>query len=290
MYPDTHCDIIKPGDNVIVGLGDSFTQGVGAYDIDIWKSMPSTPSTYNISGQHFVDEQGKNNWVRQLVNNHLPGYKVYNLGVNGGGNRATIRELYMNPLPPNLGNVIVILMATGVERYDFLKQKDDYCGNNWHQKWQTIWPTVSDRGPISRLEKDYLELIWSPRNDAFEFLFNVRDAQNYCNSNGYKFMFASAFDVTISKKEMIKSLEDKSEFIDIANWNDFVDLHPYKSFIDMLNQMEGNRYMSMHEIFKVRAESKVPTKYITPCSHWSIDGCKKVAEYLFEVMKKRGIV
>lgn len=289
MYPLTHCDHINPGDNVIVGLGDSFTQGVGAYSLETWKSIPEKPSTYNISGQLFLEEQGKNNWIQQLRNNYLPDYKVYNLGINGGGNRATIRELYLNPLPSNLGNVIVILMATGIERYDLLKQSDDTAGINWHQKWQTIWPTVSDRGPISKLEKEYFEQIWSQRNDAFEFLFNVRDVQNYCRANGFKFMFASAFDTMISKKAISTNLGNKSQYIDIADWNDFVDPAPYTTVMDMLNQLEGNGQMGMHEIFISRTDTLVPSQYITPCSHWSIDGCKKVADFLFQEIYKRGL-
>lgn len=289
MYPKTHCDVIMENDNVIVGLGDSFTQGIGAYDIETWKSMPARPSVYNLNGSHFLEEQGKNNWVQQLRNNFFPDYKVYNLGVNGGGNRATIRELYLNPLPTNLGNVIVILMATGVERYDLLKKSDFTARENWHQKWQTIWPVNSDRGPISRLEKEYFEQIWSPRNDALEFLFNVRDAQNYCRSNGFKFLFCSAFDASIGKQEMITNLGDKSNYISIADWDDFVDLNPYTSFIDMLNQLEGNGKKTMFEIFQHRADTLVPSKYITPCSHWSIDGCKKVAEYLHTVITDRGL-
>ena len=290
MYPETHCDIINPGDNVIVGLGDSFTQGVGNYPLEIWKSIPKDHSVYNISGQHFIEEQGKNNWVRQLCNNHLPGYKTYNLGVNGGGNRATIRELYMNPLPKNLGKVTVILMCTGIERYDFLKKKDEYTGKNWHQKWQTIFPTISDRGPISQLEKNYFELIWSSRNDALEFLFNIRDIQNYCDANGFNFMFASAFDNSINKSQVLKNLGDKGQFIDIADWSKYVDLSPYQSFCDMLNQMEGNPRMSMHQIMESRHKTAVPSKYITPCSHWSIDGAKAVAEHLYKVMLERNYV
>ena len=44
MYQHTHCDEILPGDNVIVGLGDSFTQGVGTYDLETWASIPEKPS------------------------------------------------------------------------------------------------------------------------------------------------------------------------------------------------------------------------------------------------------
>ena len=75
----THCDEIIVGDNVIIGLGDSFTQGVGAYSINTWESIPENPSVYNISGQKFIEEQGANNWVRQIRDSFLPNYKVFNL-------------------------------------------------------------------------------------------------------------------------------------------------------------------------------------------------------------------
>jgi len=288
MY-NTHCDYINEGDNVIIGLGDSFTQGVGAYSLDTWASIPTDPSVYNISGQHFIEEQGMNNWVRQLQLKYLPDYKVFNLGINGAGNRAAVRELYLNPLPDNLGNVIVILMATGIERFDFLKQSDNTAGINWHQKWQTIFPTVSDRGPISELDKAYLYNIWSLRNDAFEFLFNVRDAQNFCKSKGYKFLFASAFHTHINREMIKKDLNDKSEHIDIINWDDLISIPNKLSFMDMVNQLE-NPERTMHQIHQHHSKLKMPTKYITPCSHWTIEGQAVVAEYLFNEFKKRNLI
>lgn len=288
MYK-THCDTINPGDNVIIGLGDSFTQGIGAYSRETWASIPINASTYNIAGQYFIEEQGQNNWVRQLSKNHLPNYKVYNLGVNGAGNRAAVRELYLNPLPDNLGNVIVILMATGIERFDFLKQNDDTAGVNWHQKWQTIWPTLSDRGPISIIEREYFKQIWSLRNDALEFLFNVRDAQNFCKSKGYKFLFTSAFDSHINKQNLIKDLGDKSMHIDIANWDDFISINSRFSFMDMVHQLE-NPPKSIHDIHHHYSKLSMPTKYVTPCSHWTIEGQAIVADYLFKELTKRQII
>ena len=86
----SHVDTIQSGDNVIIGLGDSFTQGVGAYSLKTWASVNAPASLYNISGQHFTDEQGENNWVRQLVRNFLPNYKTMSLGVNGAGNKRTL--------------------------------------------------------------------------------------------------------------------------------------------------------------------------------------------------------
>lgn len=291
MYNTTHCDTINPGDNVIVGLGDSFTQGVGAYSLDTWKSIPENPSIYNISGQHFLAEQGKNNWVRQLRDKFLPDYKVYNCGMNGGGNRASMRELHLYPLPKDLGNVIVVLMATGIERFDLLKQKDDSAGINWHQKWQTIWPCVNDsRGPLARLEKEYLEQIWNPRSDALEFLFTVKDIQNTCRANGYKFMFGSAFDFIINPRGIKEQLGNKPEFLNIIDWSTFIEIPNRTCFMDYLGQLERPGVSrSMHMIFEQNRGSTIPSKYITPCSHWTIEGQYLVAKYLFDEITKRGL-
>jgi hypothetical protein len=288
MLP-THCDDIKEGDNVIIGLGDSFTQGVGAYSLETWKSIPKNPATYNISGTHFLEEQSQNNWVRQLANRL--NYKTFNLGVNGSGNRSTIREMFLNKLPDKLGNVIVILLATGMERYDFIKQLDDTTGLNWHQKWQTIFPNPeSDRGAISKFEKEYFKELWSSRNDAIEFLFNINDAKNYCVSRGYKFLFSTVFDERINKELIKKDLENKSHLIDLVDWNDFVSPEPYTSLMDMIYRSDGNEYKSMHDLFALGRTLSVPTKYVTPCAHWTIEGQHKVAEFLYEEIKKRNLI
>ena len=288
MYP-THCDIIKEGDNVIIGLGDSFTQGVGAYSLDTWKSIPYSPSSYNISGTHFLEEQAENNWVRQLAKQL--NYKTFNLGINGGGNRGTIREMFLNRLPDNLGNVIVILMATGIERYDFIKQSDATAGYNWHQKWQTIFPNpTSERGAVATLEKEYCANIWSPRNDALEFIFNINDAKNFCENKGYKFLFTTAFDEQINKDKIRKDLGPRGKLVELIDWNDFISPSPYRSMMDMMNQLEGNSYRSMYDLFDFGRTLKVPTKYITPCAHWSIEGQLKASEYLHTELINRGLV
>lgn len=125
MTLKSHVEQVNPGDNVIIGLGDSFTQGVGAYSNETWATFSKPASMYNITGQLHIDEQGKNNWVRQLRDTFYPDYKIMNLGVNGAGNRAAVKELYLNKhlLPSDVGNVIVILMSTGIDRFDFLKMK-----------------------------------------------------------------------------------------------------------------------------------------------------------------------
>ena len=290
MYK-SHCDIINPGDNVIIGLGDSFTQGIGAYSLETWKSMTPPASLYNIAGQFFVEEQGKNNWIVQLRNNHLPDYKVFNLGVNGAGNRAAVKELYLNPLPANLGNVVVILMATGIERFDFLKQSDATAGPEGHQKWQTIFPAATNRGSISAIDTEYLKQIWTQRNDALEFLFNVADAHSFCKANNDKFVFASAFDQFINKEQILINLEDRSQYHTMIDWDAYIPPASGKTFMDMVRNLEGitNR-LTQTDAHAYYQKLDVPSKYVTPCFHWSVEGCKVVAGYMFDELTKRNII
>ena len=299
MYKNTHCDIINENDNVIIGLGDSFTQGVGAYSLETWKSISDNdPSTYNITGQHFIKEQGQNNWVRQLTKTYLPEYKTFNLGMNGGGNRSTIRELYLahSELPKKLNNVVVILLSTGLERYDFLKKNDETAGVDWHQKWQTIFPIDPDnnnnngRGPIAELDRAYFRHIWSERNDMLEFLFNIAEVQSYCDARGYKFLFGSVFETRVDRKQILTVLDDKKQYIDIIDWDNLIQIPNRDCFMDMINQLEGNPYRAIHEIALLSQKSKMPSKYITPCWHWTIEGQKCVAEYLFNELTKRKLI
>jgi hypothetical protein len=212
-----------------------------------------------------------------------------------------------NPLPKNLGNVVVILMATSIERFDFIKQKDTTAGSNWHQKWQTIWPTESDRGAISIIETEYMKQIWSHRNDTLEFLFTVREIENFCKANGFKFVFASAFDILINKNKLTNLLRDKSELIDIVDWDNYIPIKQGRTFMDMLNKREHpvltpqerilakikGQNIDEQSIFDIQArvsKLKMPTKYITPCCHWTIEGQFEVAKYLFIELTDRGLI
>jgi hypothetical protein len=58
----------------------------------------------------------------------------------------------------------------------------------------------------------------------------------------------------------------------------------------MIYRSDGSEYKSMHDLFALGRTLSVPTKYITPCAHWSIEGQHKVSEYLYEEIKKRNLV
>jgi hypothetical protein len=89
---------------------------------------------------------------------------------------------------------------------------------------------------------------------------------------------------------ILRDLDDKKEYIDIIDWNNCIKIPNRKTFMDMINQLEGHGYESMHEIHMRQAKMTMPSKYITPCAHWSVEGNKVVADYLFEEFKKRNLL
>lgn len=294
MTLKSNVDIINPGDNVIIGLGDSFTQGVGAYSDETYKKIKKlNPSLYNITGQHFVEEQGKNNWVRQLVTNFLPEYKTMSLGVNGAGNRAAVKELYLNPLPDDVGNVVVILMATGTERFDFLKNEKETSGPENHQKWRTIWPTINrDRGDIWKLEEQYATHVWSKKTDVMELLLNIAEAQQFCKSKGYHFMFGPAFDDRINKEYIEHALEeDVHDWINVVNWNSYICPESCTDFMQYIRNLENHPAVTgFWQTQQYVSKLQSPLKYITPCHHWTKEGAYEVSKVIYEILKSRNIV
>jgi hypothetical protein len=289
----SHVDKIYPGDNVVIGLGDSFTQGVGAYSLETWNSIKKNAGTYNISGQFFVEEQGKNNWVRQLAEKFLPGYKTMSLGVNGAGNRAAVKELYLNPLPPDVGHVIVILMSTGIERFDFLKNNKTTSGPENHQKWKTIWPSISsERADIGDLEMQYAKHVWSEKTDAIEFLLNVAEAQSFCKANNYTFLFGSAFEERINKKDLSRILnEDLKTYIDTVDWDNYICPTDCTDFMNYIRKIENNPNITdFYNGQLFASKMSQPLTYITPCYHWTIEGSNLVAKEIYKILKEKKIL
>jgi hypothetical protein len=292
MTLKSHVEQVNPGDNVIIGLGDSFTQGVGAYCNETWATFSKPASMHNITGQLHIDEQGKNNWVRQLRDNFYPDYKIMNLGVNGAGNRAAVKELYLNALPSNLGNVIVILMSTGIDRFDFIKNEIVTSGPENHQKWLTVWPVAnSSRGNTAKLEEAYFKTVWSRKTTSLEYLLNVADAQTFCQSKGYKFFFSSVFDKSVLKDELIKGLEHYSNLINIIDWENQLIAEGHNHIMNYICSLENHPKINDFQDSNAFISSlDMPLKYITPCSHWTPAGALEVAKLLHKLLVEKGIL
>jgi hypothetical protein len=274
---------ISDTDNVIISLGDSFTQGVGAYPSEIWKK--ETNRFFNIHGDKYIDLQYKNSWPSILSN--MIEYKVLNLAINGTGNRSAVKELYLsNFLKNHKGNVVVIFMMSGINRFDFIRK--DYNSTN-HLRWMTIWPLIRKATKVAELEEAYFRHQYSEKFAAIETLLNLAEAELFCKAHGYQFYFASAFDDQINQQTFSKYLGDDQHLLELINWDNFINPLGYNTFMDLLCFLEDDDTLKSTDYQNWCANLTTPSKYLTPCMHWSIDGHKVVAEEIFKILKEKNI-
>ena len=82
---------IPKDSKVIIGLGDSFTEGVGSWSKSTYNKYDGFIDPLNVP-KEIYDELYHNSWQCQLSRNHLPDYIPINLGITGKGNRAAAKE------------------------------------------------------------------------------------------------------------------------------------------------------------------------------------------------------
>jgi hypothetical protein len=285
QYKDAN---ITKDSKIIIGLGDSFTQGQGACDVHIWEKY--NWNLKEMQGKYEKDilpYEYEGSWVNQLCKNHMPNWTPINLGMRGCGNRATIKELYLHP---ELGiekskEKIVIFAITGLERFDFINKS--FCD---HHHFFAMWPSPwSDGVTNKKLWEAYYENIYDDRFAAIELLLNIQEVQTWCKAHNAKFILCSAFDNRLNKKHFIEHLENKNnhltaELINLINWNDIFRPQGFENFTDMLVHHEkrddlkgGGFYMWAHE-----QKQGTPEGYFTPCAHPSYKGHALIAKSIYD--------
>ena len=151
---------IVPGAKIVIGLGDSFTQGVGSWPKEVWDRYNGQIDTLKIPLEIF-DQMYDNSWVQQLCNNHMTDWTPINLGCLGTGNRSAVKNLYLHPKIKfeNASSGVVILMLSGMERFDFVNK--DFPE---HNHFYTMWPNPWDKNSTNKkLWEAYAESLWSEK-------------------------------------------------------------------------------------------------------------------------------
>jgi len=122
-------DFIKPIDKnskIIIGLGDSFTEGLGACSEKLWKRCDWDLNNVTVDKlKEYQISYYENSWVHKLAKNHMPDFIPINMGMAGRGNRAAVKELHLHP-ELNLSDAkekIVVFMLSGYERFDFVNRE-----------------------------------------------------------------------------------------------------------------------------------------------------------------------
>jgi hypothetical protein len=301
-------DMIKPIDRnskILIGLGDSFTEGHGACTNELWEkcnwNLDKLPDGFGVDYQKSFYE---NSWVHKLCKNHLTDYIPINLGMTGRGNRGAVKELYLHPelKMETAREKIVVFMLSGYERFDFVHREF-----NQHIHYQTMWPRICKNTKQKDLWETYGEYVYSDRVAIIEMLLGVAEVKMWCKANNATLILTSAFrpdykmgifkDKILNNCEcdggktpnyLLKQVEYVDRIVNIIDWDDFLYPKGYSCFSDYLLHLEGredlvnNMNENLFYNFGQSLEKMSPKGYITNCSHPSEKGHEEIAKVLYE--------
>lgn len=275
---------IIPGDRAIICLGDSFTQGQGAWSKETWKRHNNRIDHKIIRGDLEI-EIYNNSWPSQLVKNYLHDYVAVNLGVIGTGNRAAVKELHLNP-SINLKDIsggILIYTLSGMERLDLLNKT---FPDNRH--FDTIWPTPDHE---SELWRAYAKQVWSDKFSTIETILSIKEAETYAKAYNLSLVLTSAFEQRYTKVWFERMIgEEHRELINSVPWDKFFYPAGCLSFIELLLDLEGKRELAGGCWYSHYTAMKTPSTYITNCCHPTIQGYSVIAKEIFNHLKSRDLV
>jgi hypothetical protein len=300
-------DMIKPinkNSKIIIGLGDSFTEGHGACTNELWEkcnwNLDKLPEGTAMDYQRSFYE---NSWVHKLCKNHLTDHIPINLGMTGRGNRGAVKELYLHPelKMETAREKIVVFMLSGYERFDFVHKEF-----NQHIHYQTMWPQCTTKIKQKNLWLAYGEHVYSDRVAIIEMLLGIAEVKMWCKANNAKLILTSAFRPDYRRNILYerilndcecndgktpnylqKQVDYVNRMVNIIDWDDFLRPNGYYCFADYLLHIEGrddminNTDQSLFYQFGQSLEKLSPNGYITNCSHPSQKGHEEMAKVIY---------
>ena len=261
----------------IIGIGDSFTHGVGAYDDDINIKYGWNVDPYRRQPDA-IENMLQNAWVNQLAT-QLDAEPI-NLGQEGTGNRSAIKRLYRDPMPnfKQSDEVIVIFLATGLERFDFAAAgANEYTYTMWPNPWER-WNKKKD------LWKVYAKDIYSEKFALVEFYWNLMEAHTYCKAHKFKFYWSHAFDIR-NNPEYFNVPELPEHFANNMLWDRYIKFQGFRTVIEMLCNLEGQYDLWTGGYWDYFRQYKKGSKYISRCCHPTKLGHKIIADEMYKHIK-----
>lgn len=276
---------------VLIGLGDSFTQGQGGIPLSDPVYKEYGREVHN--GNHTLPIWEKENaasWVNQICSKYLDDYTPINFGRRGGGNRGAVKDLYLRSeeIPKNPKNMIVVLMLSGMERFDYV-QKDIGFQSNHH--FYTAFPNTQQKDMPVWLT--YAKHIFSPQVSVVETIMSICEAETWCKANNAKLIVTSAFDTCINRDYFIESIHGlKKHLADLVDWDNFLRPENYDTMLHMLLDFQENGSPEVehlkHGAYWNKYCGKFPVKeWITPCCHPTFKGHEYIAKVIYQEIKKR---
>lgn len=260
----------------VVGLGCSWTQGQGGYPKEIWDQYKGRVDLPGGEDQHLRVHEQNNSWVNALCRDHLKDYEPINLGVRGCGNRGAVKQLYFSDIDWSQGSGYVVLMLTGLDRFDFLRE-DLLKGDSTyhHYKYNTIWPIESSDNELWR---GYAKA-WSEQVVAHETMLSMLELQDFCKLYDYKIVVANGFNTVDLKAHMF---EFATPLAKKFNWDSY--LHETTQYEAMIEKLIGLDHAidqkDWKDFYTKYSKFNYPKEYLTNCSHPTIKGYSTIANEL----------
>lgn len=271
---------------ILIGLGDSFTHGIGSWSKEDYANHDGFIDPLNMD-RHMEMKAFENSWVNQLQRNYLKDHIPANFGMMGVGNRGAVKELYLNPdiKFENAEDGVLIYFMSGMERFDFIERG---FFQNCH--FYTMWPNPNDPDSTNqKLWNVYASDLWSEKFVVIETILNIKEAETFCKAHGYKLVLASAFDQRITRDHFIKVLgKEHIKLVDSIKWKNFLYPKGYISFLELLLDLEGKRNLVNGGYIDYFSKLKYPSRYITNCCHPTQEGYSIIAKEIFEFLETMG--
>jgi len=291
---------IDENSKILIGLGDSFTQGQGACSIDIWEKYNwKTSEMYLDQNIDVLESQYKNSFINKICDEYLLDFIPINFGMMGRGNRAAANELFLHP-ELNIERAkekIVIFMLSGKERFDFVHK--DFAE---HVHFKTIWPSIDSNNPEKNFFENYLNFVYSEKSSTIELLLNINTVKNWCTANNAKLILISAFDNNMYRQNFINVLRGEihddntlsrephriEKMVDTVNWDTFLYPNGRSCVTDLLLALENKEdLIKLDEPGNFLVYYKLFDKmsnygYITKCGHPSQKGHEELAKIIYE--------
>jgi len=326
---EVNADLQRTG-KAIIALGCSFVEGQGAFDDDLYeqykfksqklgmpleiqctkeeqeellKKYPSLHMKYGMLD--FTDMEHNNSFVNVLCKKYFQGeYTPINFGIRGCGNRATIKELYMNPAIrwDLIKEIIVIYCPSGIERFDFI---NDVWNEHFH--WKCMWPSWEGQDDPERqnLWRGYGKLIWSEKFGVFENLTHVQELLTWCQLKNAKLIVTPGFDRRYTKSHFEHSLKQNisrdisgnrtdpgitlfsqsvDQWINLWPWDKMFEPDGYETIIDLCIGQEPT--LTNKDYFFQFIGTGSPNMWVTPCAHPSAKAHDLFASLLHEYINE----
>jgi hypothetical protein len=268
---------------LFIGIGDSFTQGQGSVSEKTYAEYGR--EVYNSTHRLPIDTlERENSWVNVVCKKHLSGYTPINLGEKGRGNRAAVKELYLNNLDSESEKIVVFALS-GMERFDFPQPGKNFESHHFYAMFPNPWDKNATH---ASLWKAYSEHVYSEQFCVIETMLNIMEAQTWCKANNAKLLVVSAFDMRVTQKYFIENLPgSKKDLVNEIEWENFIEPRGYRTLMHMLiDAQEEDAELSFDlahgGYFDRYNKLERADRFLTPCCHPSELGHQLIADVIYE--------